>query len=433
MAITPKLNYDFPLKGQAFSTPTDLPQKPRHRWFFVKEAFSPVIVESAMESAGCKAGDVVLDPFCGSGTSLLAAAGKKAATIGCEVNPFLAFVTRTKLNTATGKCLRKHANEVKTAAARGHHSPLEGLSTFTPSTERQKWLFNTAVVRSFEGGWQATADVPQAPRDLLRLALIGAAMDCCNATQDGKCLRYRRDWEDQNLGKEQFLASFTNRLDQMETDLDFYPVLSDSSTVIQGDCRQRLKTEHLDRFRLCITSPPYLNSFDYSDIYRPELFLGKFVNSTAELRRLRLRTLRSHVQVRWPNPTDTQFGPLYANSMATLLERQESLWDQRLPTMVQAYFEDIKTVLEQLRAHAAKEAHLWIVVSTSAYAGVEIPVDLIIADIAGKLDWRLQEIGVLRSLRSSGQHFKTVQGEAKSLLQLRESVIVLKAGPVQQS
>jgi len=95
--------------------------------------------------------------------------------------------------------------------------------------------------------------------------------------------------------------------------------------------------------------------------------------------------------------------------------------------MVQAYFEDMKTVLRQLRSMAADDAHLWIVVSTSAYAGVEVPVDLIIADIAGKLGWTLSEIGVIRNLRCSGQHFQTVQGESKSLLQLRESVIVLHA------
>ena len=26
------------------------------------------------------------------------------------------------------------------------------------------------------------------------------------------------------------------------------------------------------QFKLCVTSPPYLNSFDYTDVYRPELF-----------------------------------------------------------------------------------------------------------------------------------------------------------------
>jgi hypothetical protein len=113
--------------------------------------------------------------------------------------------------------------------------------------------------------------------------------------------------------------------------------------------------------------------------------------------------------------------------MTSLLERKEELWDQRIPTMVQAYFEDMRTVLRLLRKHAEAQAHLWIVVSTSAYAGIEIPVDLIIADIAGKIGWHLKEIGVIRNLRSSSQHSKTVEGDNKNSLQLRESAVVLTA------
>jgi len=111
--------------------------------------------------------------------------------------------------------------------------------------------------------------------------------------------------------------------------------------------------------------------------------------------------------------------------MSLLSDRKERLWDHRIPTMVQAYFEDMQTVLGHLRKHARTDAHLWMVVSTSAYAGVEIPVDLIIADIACKVGWSLKEIGVIRNLRSSGQHIKTIKGTDKSRHQLRESVVVL--------
>lgn len=421
------LDLNFHIQGLNWSTATDLPGMPRHRWYFVKEAFSPVLVERAMELSDCGAGDVVLDPFCGSGTSLLAAAGRGAATIGCEVNPFLAFVSRTKLCTGGGRSLRKYAPTVQRAVARGRRSALEGKSTFTASGGRTKWLFNTEVVRSFEGGWSETAGIPAPTRNLLRLALIGSAMDCCNATQDGKCLRYRKDWEDENFGREEFLNQFEGRLDQMREDIDKGKLESSNNRVLKGDCRRTLGSRRIGRFKLCVTSPPYLNSFDYSDIYRPEMYLGKFVSDTAELRAVRLRTIRSHVQVSWHQPTEEDFGPLYLNSMALLQERKDALWDRRIPTMVQAYFEDMKNVLATLRRRAHAEAHLWIVVSTSAYAGVEIPVDLIIANIAGKVGWRLKEIGVIRNLRCSGQHLKTVGGDSKNPLQLRESAVVLTA------
>jgi len=422
------LNYDFHIQGLNWSTATDLPGMPRHRWYFVKEAFSPSLVEQAMESAQCGQDDVVLDPFCGSGTSLLAAAGKGAVTIGCEVNPFLAFVTRTKLCVRGSRSLKKHTPLVQRGIGRGKKSALEGTSTFTASEGRKKWLFNTEVVRSFEGGWTKTSSVPEPTRNLLRLALIGAAMDCCNATQDGKCLRYRKDWEDENFGREEFLERFGARVSQMREDIESARLHPSRSRVHQGDCRQRLSSATIPKFKLCITSPPYLNSFDYSDIYRPEMFLGKFVHNTTELRAVRLRTVRSHVQASWRQPTEDDFGPLYLNSITSLRERKDVLWDHRIPTMVQAYFEDMKNVLRQLKKHAHANAHLWIVVSTSAYAGVEIPVDLIIADIAGKVGWRLKEIGVIRSLRSSGQHFRTIEEDNKGPLQLRESAVVLGAG-----
>ena len=45
-------------------------------------------------------------------------------------------------------------------------------------------------------------------------------------------------------------------------------------------------------------SPPYLNSFDYSDVYRPELFAAGFVSANSKLRKIRKKTLCSHVQVK---------------------------------------------------------------------------------------------------------------------------------------
>jgi hypothetical protein len=422
------LNFNSHIQGINWSTATDLPGMPRHRWYFVKEAFSPTLVERAMELSECGSGDVVLDPFCGSGTSLIAAARKSAITVGCEVNPFLAFATRTKLTPGGHRSLAKHSATVKRGVVRGRKSPLEGNSTFTAHKGAKRWLFNTEVVRSFEGGWAKTETAHGPARNLMRLALIGAAMDCCNATQDGKCLRYRKEWEDENYGMEEFLDCFEKRLNQMRQDIEAAPMQGSTTKVIEGDCRKTLARATIPKFKLCVTSPPYLNSFDYSDIYRPEMYLGKFVGDTTALRAVRLRTLRSHVQASWEAPTEDDFSPVYVNSITALRERKDDLWDKRIPTMVQAYFEDMKLVLRSLKHHAQPKAQLWIVVSTSAYAGVEIPVDLIIADIAGEVGWRLHEIGVIRSLRSSGQHLRTVEGEHKKPLQLRESAVVLTAG-----
>lgn len=79
--------------------------------------------------------------------------------------------------------------------------------------------------------------------------------------------------------------------------------------------------------------------------------------------------------------------------------------------------------------HAARvlkpEAEAWIVVSTSAYAGIQIPVDLILADLGAMTGFELKGVYVLRSLRAAGQQQRKF-GTAG--LPLRESLIILKRG-----
>jgi hypothetical protein len=212
------------------------------------------------------------------------------------------------------------------------------------------------------------------------------------------------------------------------SDLSEEPLSAASAVVIEGDAR-RLVREIKAKFRLCVTSPPYLNSFDYSDIYRPELFLGGFVNSNKALMRVRLKTVRSHVQASWEHPKRVKFGILYRQCITRIRERIDDLWDRRLPSMVQAYFEDMETVLRGLRNRARKDASVWLVVSTSAYAAVEVPVDLILAEIGQQTGWYLREVGVLRYLRSSSQHVQHVEETERKSVRLRESVVILDASP----
>lgn len=423
-----KINSDFPLRGKGASNALEIDDLARHRWYFVKEGFSPILVQQAIETEGIRSGELLLDPFSGSGTSPLTGAQAGLRTHAFEVNPFLRFLSAAKLQNASAAPFTAASSAVLKALDRRLPSPLEGYSTFTRGNRWNRWLFPLPVLRAFESGSRAVAVAPARERALLKLALIGAAMDCCNATRDGKCLRYHADWAKNQATAAQLRARFQARVQVIAADLAEAPLVGGRATVIGGDARQLIRRMN-EKFRLCVTSPPYLNSFDYSDIYRPELFLGGFVRSTKALMRVRLKTVRSHVQAKWELPKRNRFGSLYAACMKTIMERLDALWDQRLPTMVQAYFEDMEVVLRGLRQHATKNASAWLVVSTSAYAGVEVPVDLILAEIGQRLGWYLREVGVLRYLRSSSQHVQHVEDDEKKSVPLRESVVIFDAAP----
>ena len=181
----------------------------------------------------------------------------------------------------------------------------------------------------------------------------------------------------------------------------------------------------LKRFDLCVTSPPYLNSFDYSDVYRPELFLAGHVVNNDELMRIRLKTLRSHVQATWKEPVKSDFGTMYAEVMKEFLSRQDTLWSNRIPEMIQAYFEDMERLLSLLAKKARPGALLKIAVGTSAYGGIVIPVDFILAEIGEEVGWLLEDVQVVRRLRSSAQLWKH-ENENQEIPQLRESIVIMK-------
>ncbi|KKM01869.1 hypothetical protein LCGC14_1790110 [marine sediment metagenome] len=422
------VNSEYLLRDSGYSNGDDSASMPRHRWYAVKESFSPHLVARAIWETGGRRGQVIYDPFCGSGTVPLVAASLGMKGIGFEVNPFLAFVAQTKLRGGDASVFSRFMGSVAASIHGRKRSPLEGFSTFGHKNVRGRWLFNTPILRCFEEGYEACSTRRTNVAHLARLCLIAAAMDCCNAKRDGKCLRYKPKWKHVSRGKPEFLKALVDRGRAVTEDLFTMPLTSCQSRVFHGDCRTAMRAHALPKFRLCVTSPPYLNSFDYTDIYRPELFLGRFIDGKAALKALRHDTIRSHVQVNWERATQNDFGRRYARSVAKVRKASEHLWDVRIPLMIQAYFEDMACVLKTLRGHAAPKARLWLVVATSAYAGVEIPVDLIIADIGQKVGWRLKEVGLFRDLRSSGQHQNRANGNGGDCVWLRETVVIMEAG-----
>src|SRR5205809_4034528 len=71
---------------------------PVHRWFRFSAGFSAEWAETVIASSGATA---VLDPFAGSGTTLLAAERKGIASYGVEAHSFVTRVASAKLQHST--------------------------------------------------------------------------------------------------------------------------------------------------------------------------------------------------------------------------------------------------------------------------------------------------------------------------------------------
>lgn len=411
------INNNFSLNNTGVSNASDTINLSRHRWYYYKEGFSPELVKSAIQEVGLSKEDIILDPFNGSGTVTLTAATEGFNSIGFEVNPFTCFIAKTKIVNTSIKGFDKSVARTIENCKNEKVSNLESFSTFSEATQRDKWLFNQGVLRTFEAGHLHIKNENHYNSKLLKLALISAAMKNSNVKKDGKCVRYKKNWETLNYNSETFIETFVNETNLIKEDLS--NSIKVNPIIYNGDCRKHI--DKLDKkFKLCITSPPYLNTFDYTDIYRPELFIGDFIRNNEELYDLRLKTLRSHVQANWKMPKEQSYGYSFDEVYNKIKSNPEMLMHKNIPYMILAYFEDMKKIFISLKEKAEKGASLWFVVSTSAYANVHIPVDLILADIAIQVGWNLKEIGVLREIHKRKTKY------SPDIDKLRESVIILK-------
>ncbi|GAB5476317.1 MAG: hypothetical protein Mars2KO_44160 [Maribacter sp.] len=411
-------NNNFEYKDKGYSNAPSTREVSRHRWYYYKEGFSKDLVEKGIQSYDLNKDSIIIDPFNGSGTVTLTAAENGISSYGFEVNPFTSFVSKAKTLNANIHKLNIELNNVVNGIEKGANSKLENFSTFTENkVNTEKWLFNKEVLQAFEGGLNKVLDKRTNVSKLIKLLLLNSAMENCNAKKDGKCVRYKKDWELIGYDKSSFLNSFIENAEKVKNDITTN--ISIRPHIISGDVRKKLSV--LDsNYDFCITSPPYLNTFDYTDIYRPELFMGQFVNSYEELYSLRLKTVRSHVQAKWSLSKKDDFGLLFGKTISEIEKNKDGIRHKQIIPMIYAYFEDMENVLTKLSIKAKKNAHLWIIVSTSAYANVHLPVDLILADIATQNGWKLKEVGVLRDIIKRKSKYSPDIGK------LRESLIILE-------
>lgn len=416
---------DSPYSSQGFFNFLTTSQLPRHRWYYFKEGFSASLVNEAIRNNVNKHNQKlkILDPFIGNGTSALTASLLGHYCVGIEVNPFLAFISQVK--TAPGKWRRsqfaKNLKNVINSSTNGAYSHLEGFSTFTEKPGLNKWLFSKSVLRRFTSLIKSIDEYGGSYKKAFKLAALVAAFDYSNVRRDGKGLRYKNDWKSLQYSGKIFINKFHHNALVIIDDIENHPIESEyTPKIILGDSRKVLSGIEDKEFDIVITSPPYLNSFDYSDIYRPELFLGGFVKDNGDLTKLRLKTVRSHVQVAWPRKIS--FESELLTPILKRLNNNGALWNSRIPLMIKAYFDDLCNILKDLRVKLKPNGQGWIVISTSSYGGVEVPVDIILADIATKAGFVVNGIHCLRKLRTSGQQYKQLKTKK---LPLRESLIII--------
>lgn len=381
---------------------------PVHRWFRYSAGFSALWARSTIEHAAQERGEAprVLDPFAGSGTTMLAAQEANAGSIGVEPHPFVHRVASAKLGWQSDPDqLRRAAEQIVARCRRRvvasapesevpqllvkcyepvvlqqlkalHREALSG--TGSSSLDELLWLGVMAILRptSHVGTAQWQYVLPNK-----RKVRVADPFDAFLQT----CLMFSEDIETRRAA---LSAEGPAQAEVIRADARNLSSLSDGSV------------------DLVVTSPPYANNYDYADAARLEMTFEGSVSSWGDLSRIRSELMRSCTQHMAGFDIeaalqDTRLGPIQSELTPVVREltttKAERAGKKAYDAMITAYFLDMAEVWRQLRRVCAPDASLYFVIGDSAPYGVHAPVDRWLGELALGAGFRTFEFAKLRT------------------------------------
>ena len=411
-----------------------------HDWYRFVLSYPPHLVRDYVKRFSLGPGQWVLDPFCGTGTTLVECKKLGIPSIGLEPNPMAHFASVAKVDwTVGGRQLANCAEAVAAAAAK----------TFA----RQRVdTFNLPLLAAGNGADASLRRLPEeqaqlllknsiSPRPLHKALVLRDAIDAAGDEQARRCgrlalanaLAHRignlKFGPEVGVGKVKADAPvvdvWLHGMRAMAADVDSLRgragVRSGAALADSRDAGAVLGKRTVDAV---ITSPPYPNEKDYTRTTRLESVVLGLVRSKRQLRQLKQGMVRSNTRGVYKSDTDDREVEDHAEigAIADAIERRRqdlgktSGFERLYHRVTRLYFGGMRRHLASLRPSLKPGARLAYVVGDQAsYLRVMIRTGELLADLAQSLGYQHSGTDLFRTRPS------TTTGE-----QLREEVVVLE-------
>ncbi len=380
---------------------------PFQRWYRFKEAFSPLLVAESINCLGFWP-TTCLDCFGGSGTTALTCQFLGIDPTTIEVNPFLADLIEAKLVSYDQDQLLSDYGHVLTVASKNRATLRRIRYESWPATMvepgvKDRWLYPRETFRAILNLREAIETVEsETNRRLMRVLLGSILVDMSNVVISGKGRRYRSNWQASQKNPGNVMDGFREAFNLAYADIAAHGQRqSQSYTLLRGD--SRVQVAHAQDIDIALFSPPYPNSFDYTDIYNIELWVLGYLKSRQDNTDLRTSTLRSHVQVSRDMSWGELNSPKLKKTVSDLLEKKDQLWDADLPNMVGAYFADLDHILRTVRGKLNPQGAVLMTVGDSRYADILVDVGDILAELAPGAGYVCEAVTPIRAMKTSAQ------------------------------
>jgi hypothetical protein len=431
-----------------------------HEWYRFVLSFPPHLVRQCLEACAPARGGWVLDPFCGTGTTLVECKKQGVPSVGCDAHPFAALVSRVKTDWALdtsdlGHALRRILRRSDLARRPAGCRPFAWPPPRPQPAAAPKPLADTAasldewlseaeakllpegflsprplerLVRLRDLILEETAAEPVALREFFLVALAHVIANGAGNFAFGPEIFRTRAKPDYDV-----CGHFARQADGMMTDLAAVHTAGLETTptsVLHADARTLEGVP--DDLAAVITSPPYPNEKDYTRTTRVESILLRLVSDRATLRHVKQSLLRSNTRNVFAADRDgeevEEFASIRAVSEAIERRRVElgknSGFEKLYHRVVRHYFGGLRRHLRALRPKLRPRARLAYVVGDQlSFLQVPVATGRLLEEVAAAEGYRTLRRDLWRERVGTKARHAPATGHSP---RIREEILLLE-------
>lgn len=392
-------------------------QHTRYGWLRLTPAYSVHVVADLLKRYALT-GDIVLDPFGGSGTTALACAERGISCISTDINPFLVWLARAKTRAYTPaevECFQQLANELIQ-----HVDKVPPEVIWLPEIhQREKWW--EPEVLSLLGALlyqiHRLHDTFAEPViDLLKVAFCRLVISHSHASFNHQSMSFKKKCQPSLFSKIiddlilTWQESINDIIRSMQTPIITLPAIH------LHDARQLTTLIPKETVSFVITSPPYPNRMSYIRELRPYMYWLGFLQNGRDAGELDWQAIGGTWGVatsyvgRWSIPED--HGVPYPNF--TDMIRRVAEHSDLLARYIAKYFVDMKQHITELYKVTKSNARIFYVVGNSKFYSVLVPTEQIIASLLQNMGFGEIEITLLRKRTSKKELYEYIVSARRS-------------------
>lgn len=395
-----------------------------HGWYPFVEGFSATYVRDTILRGSFPSS--IYDPFGGSGTTLLAASALGIPSFYSEINPFMSFVTETKINAALWA--RSNLDILSELCNKYIHllhsenlenidieEDIEAFEKAFPRRDFFESIHLKHLLAARKLAKQLTEDFLEV-QSLLLLACASNAVPSSNMTRRADLRRRRSDeYKTRVVNVPKSISASVQRFLHDISQLTFHQV---KTTKISDDCRE-IPTSYSNSFELAITSPPYPNGTNYFRNTKIELWLLDFIKTEKELPILCNQAISSGINnVSSARKEYTKFDVV--EQVACKLDLCAK--DKRIPSLIRHYFSDMQKVMSSVYSSLVPGGKFLLDIGDSKFYGVHVQTDKLLVEVARSIGFEVEHQKVIAKRYSRD---KTELVQAEILLKKPENTSIL--------